>query len=550
MKIAAAALALLTAVTAHAQLTESIEVRITNVDVVVTDRAGKPVKGLTKDDFEVFEGGDPQPITNFYEIFDDSAAPAADVAVDASVPAAEAPPPEVSRRRIVVFVDNMSIHPFARTKAVQSLEKSLDTLMRPGDEAMVAFWDHRLRIAVPFTSDRAHLLARLHEEVKKAAASQNNQARKTQLIEQAAQAIRDTMVGNRRRNRNVAYNDLMHQVRMYAEEMRALQLDLVEDLKRTTTTLAGLEGKKALIYLGAEMPENPALELFHQIQGMFGSISGPMFPPEFTESGRSIARELRSIALDANANNVTVYMVDTADRDVIGDPTTHMPAPLAKAASETNTPMAMAMIASLTGGLAVPGGEGFDAALRTIASDLSSYYSLGYRSPAGTGNRKIVVKVKREGLRVRSRASYVAKDGDEDVQDRVIANVFHPGVPSDFAVTVEAGTPRREPNGRYKLPITVTLPSSMTLIPQGEELAGAFAVFIATGEEDGALSDVSKAVQQLKFPAGAEAAIAARKTFTYTATLLVRPGEQIVSVGVTDTVAGTTGFARTKIVAQ
>ena len=50
------------------QLSESIEVRVVNVDVVVADRDGKPVTGLTKDDFEIFEDKKPQVITNFYEV--------------------------------------------------------------------------------------------------------------------------------------------------------------------------------------------------------------------------------------------------------------------------------------------------------------------------------------------------------------------------------------------------------------------------------------------------------------------------------------------------
>src|SRR5204863_3495201 len=46
---------------------ETIEVSIVNVDVFVTDKAGHRVHGLTKDDFEIFENGVKQPITNFAE---------------------------------------------------------------------------------------------------------------------------------------------------------------------------------------------------------------------------------------------------------------------------------------------------------------------------------------------------------------------------------------------------------------------------------------------------------------------------------------------------
>ena len=100
------------------------------------------------------------------------------------------------------------------------------------------------------------------------------------------------------------------------------------------------------------------------------------------------------------------------------------------------------------------------------------------------------------------------------------------------------------------MPITVILPSTITLIPEDDQLKGEFAVYIATGKEQGAISDVSKTVQPMKFPADAEEAIRAQETFTYTTMLVVRPGQQVISVGVADTLAGTAGFARATVVAQ
>ena len=50
------------------KLVESIDVKVINVDVVVTDKKGNAVTGLTKDDFELFENGQPKLITNFYEV--------------------------------------------------------------------------------------------------------------------------------------------------------------------------------------------------------------------------------------------------------------------------------------------------------------------------------------------------------------------------------------------------------------------------------------------------------------------------------------------------
>ena len=44
---------------------ETIDVSVVNVDAIVTDKHGNPVRGLTKDDFEIYENGRLQPITNF-----------------------------------------------------------------------------------------------------------------------------------------------------------------------------------------------------------------------------------------------------------------------------------------------------------------------------------------------------------------------------------------------------------------------------------------------------------------------------------------------------
>jgi len=63
MRSLIAASAVLCAATLTAQVNESIEVRVVNVT-----SKGAPVHSLSAADFEIFEDGRPQKITNFYNV--------------------------------------------------------------------------------------------------------------------------------------------------------------------------------------------------------------------------------------------------------------------------------------------------------------------------------------------------------------------------------------------------------------------------------------------------------------------------------------------------
>ena len=47
---------------------EVIDVNVVNLTVRVTDKEGRPVKGLGRGDFEILEDGKPVEIANFYEV--------------------------------------------------------------------------------------------------------------------------------------------------------------------------------------------------------------------------------------------------------------------------------------------------------------------------------------------------------------------------------------------------------------------------------------------------------------------------------------------------
>ncbi|HLF55773.1 MAG TPA: hypothetical protein VI942_02900, partial [Thermoanaerobaculia bacterium] len=72
---------------------DSTEVNVVNVDVIVTDQAGRPVTGLRAENFVLLENGVPVPISNFFAIEDGRSVDFALPAPDGNrVPVAEAPP--------------------------------------------------------------------------------------------------------------------------------------------------------------------------------------------------------------------------------------------------------------------------------------------------------------------------------------------------------------------------------------------------------------------------------------------------------------------------
>lgn len=125
------------------QLRESIEVRLVDVTVTVTDAQGNPVRGLKAEDFEIYEEGKNQPITNF------------DV-VDYSIPVpASARTPAARRNFLLIFdVTNSSLSSLirARATALEFVAKQAQRLDRVAVATLSS--QHGLHLLTSFTTDR------------------------------------------------------------------------------------------------------------------------------------------------------------------------------------------------------------------------------------------------------------------------------------------------------------------------------------------------------------------------------------------------------------
>ena len=109
------------------------------IPVTVTDTSNRLITGLTRDDFEVFEDGDPEPITQFS---------------DKRTP--------VSVGVLLDISDSMRGQPIVDARG--ALDRFVGDLLEGDDEAFVGAFNHLPRILVPWTAPPSRLAGRLDSE--------------------------------------------------------------------------------------------------------------------------------------------------------------------------------------------------------------------------------------------------------------------------------------------------------------------------------------------------------------------------------------------------
>lgn len=130
---------------------EAVEVTVVEVPVTVVDSAGKPVRGLTKDDFEIFDDGKRATVEHF-EVLDMKLLPAS---------SRERPLPPAASRNFLLLFDLANSDPAVVVRAAEAAASFVKTQLGEHDLAAVATFtaEDGAKIIANFTSDRALLEA-------------------------------------------------------------------------------------------------------------------------------------------------------------------------------------------------------------------------------------------------------------------------------------------------------------------------------------------------------------------------------------------------------
>ncbi len=520
-------------------VTENVDVTVTNVDVFVTDSKGQRVTGLKADDFQVKQDGIPQKITNFYAvaggkvIFEDGSS----VPFDAKEPATPQVP-AVVQAHYLFYIDNQNIQPQTRNRMFKRLKEFIQESVGPNAEGMIVTYSRSLKVRKSFTSHPNELIGTL-EEIELDTGGGTN----------SASDLKDAL---QRINESKSSSEAQNYAQNYSKEVRNDVEFTTDALVSTISSLAGLQGRKNLVYVSEGLPQTAGLELFEAIREKFQDPSATMQEFEYDLSSRYM-----KIISAANSNGVTIYALDAAglqtssalDVSSRGMSTNSNDVRINDFFANQNMQGPIKMMAEETGGLAAVNTNDWKANLDQIASDFSNFYSLGYRAAKGATDRghKIEVTVKGKGLTVRTRTSFMEKSIETRTGEAVLASLHYARRDNPLGISVSVGEAKPYDSENYLLPVRISVPiGKLGLVPSGDTLVGSFFVYFVVLDVSGKQSDLQIQKQDIKVPEK-DLTVAQRKDFYYDVQLVVVPGGQKLAVAVRDGVSSQTSYVQKNV---
>jgi VWFA-related protein len=418
------------------------------VNVIVRDRNGQVVRGLTADDFVLTEDNKPQSISTFdFEQLDISPAPSAahtvtpllgeinkapaQPAAAPAAPLASRPAVDMRDRRLLVFFfDVSSMQPEDVARAIQSARDYVTTKLSPSDTVAVVSLGTSLAVNQDFTTDREALLAALNglDPLLATAFAEG--------VTGAAEETPDT--GN-------AFVADDSEFNIFNTDRR------IDALRSLADVLAGIEQKKSVIYFSSGMTE----------QGLENQAALR------TLTDRAVRANMSIYAADARGLQASVPGGDASQASVRGQGafsgrTVENARSQMSASQDT-----LSKIAEETGGRAFFDTNDFGGVFDQVVKDTTAYYLLGYSStnPGRDGKyRRIRVSLKQPGMKLEYRSGYYAPrdfshSGRDDREQQLQEYLLSEMSVTDLPMHGEAGYFRLKEN-RYHVPLWLIVPGS------------------------------------------------------------------------------------------
>jgi VWFA-related protein len=384
--------------------TVRITTNLVQVDAVVT-KDGKPVNDLKAEDFEIFEDGHRQVITNFAYVSNvpDSVTPADVKAAvknsrDKNIPPIPAAPVRLNdpHRIVALVIDDLGSSAESMSQVRRQLRKYVNEQLQPNDLVAIIRTGGDVGALQQFTNDKRVLQSAIDK------AQWNICSRVGPTVFQPAGLSdgafgQDTTTG-------------LCGGRSVGSTMRSLRFIL--------QSMAELPGRKSMVIFSDSIPR----EEQEVTMSLGEEDSDRVFP-----SARNYYYVLQKLAEIAIRASVVIYGVDTQGlqytgvtaADMIGGSSRNMTNQINAVQRSRSLLLwqrreGAELLARETGGFMVQNSN--DYRLNRIMEDQQGYYLLGYRPTEETFNRHfhhIKARVKRSGLSLRTRKGFYGISEDD-----------------------------------------------------------------------------------------------------------------------------------------
>jgi VWFA-related protein len=383
------------------------DVNLVEVHAVVTDERGAFIENLSKDDFEIYEAGKLQQPTVF-QLVDVPIEPVRPAAAGVArvEPDVRATTAQFDGRLYIMVLDDLHTmtlrSPLVRNAARRFVERSLG----PNDLAAIVYTSGRTDAAQELTSSRNLLLASVDKF--------QGQKLPSATTERLAVHLRD-----RDMERSASDGSTDGSSSSSSSSSPAKTVDDPYDSERGMNARRALETVRDVAQWMANVPgRRKSVVLFSE------GIDYDIYDVFNNRSASSVMYDAREAIAAAQRANVSIYAVDPRGLTQLGDEAITVASVADDPAVDFGTTRgfqrelllaqeSLMSLAEETGGLAIVRSNDVAGGLDRIVRDTSRYYVIGYVTDP-TQNpgkfRKIEVKVKRPGLRVRARHGYVPPD--------------------------------------------------------------------------------------------------------------------------------------------
>jgi VWFA-related protein len=465
---------------------EVLDVRVVNLEVVVTDRDGARVRGLLPQDFELTVDGQAVPIDFFTEVVGGTVAPAGSgtAAVPGTVPGTAV------GTNWLVFVDDFFSIGRERDEVLEALAGQLGFLS-PHDRMAVVAWDgRRLAMLTSWSGSQPALERALGEAQKRPAHGLER------LVERRSLDSDRTLTGRAGRVDRRGFgrvDQLEIDERHFVEQLAAQVERSTGAAAATLRAFANPPGRKAMLLLSGGWPWNPADYLVDR--------RGRMILDD-TPEGEDLFQPLVDTA---NLLGYTLYPVDVpgVSEAFSSDASRGVPADGGLDSDrEQELHASLAHLASSTGGREMLNSQRLTV-LETAVEDTRSYYWLGF-TPQRQGDdapHEVEVSVRRPGLRVRNREGFRDLSRQAEMSMAVESALLFGNPPSSLPLALTLGAPERA-GRRLRVPIEVTVPvGELTALPVGEEWVTTAELRIAAQDDAGDTAPIPVVPLELRLAA-------------------------------------------------